>query len=53
MKTIIFKTFGTPEVLQVVERPDPAPKAGEVLIDIHATALNYSDLLQRRGTYVM
>ena len=53
MKTIIFKTFGTPEVLQVVERPAPTPKAGEVLINIHATALNYSDLLQRRGTYVM
>lgn len=53
MKTIIFKTFGTPEVLQVVERPAPAPNAGEVLINIHATALNYSDLLQRRGTYVM
>jgi putative PIG3 family NAD(P)H quinone oxidoreductase len=53
MKTIIFKTFGTPEVLQVVERPEPIAKAGEVLIDIHATALNYSDLLQRRGTYVM
>ena len=53
MKTIIFKTFGTPEVLQVVERPDPTPEAGEVLINIHATALNYSDLLQRRGTYVM
>jgi putative PIG3 family NAD(P)H quinone oxidoreductase len=53
MKTIIFKTFGTPEVLQMVERPDPTPEAGEVLINIHATALNYSDLLQRRGTYVM
>jgi len=53
MKTIIFKTFGTPEVLQMVERPAPVPKAGEVLINIHATALNYSDLLQRRGTYVM
>ncbi|MGV6395630.1 NAD(P)H-quinone oxidoreductase [Pseudomonas caspiana] len=53
MKTIIFKTFGTPEVLQLVERPEPTPKAGDVLIDIHATALNYSDLLQRRGTYVM
>lgn len=53
MKTIIFKTFGTPEVLQMVERPAPTPKAGEVLINIHATALNYSDLLQRRGTYVM
>jgi putative PIG3 family NAD(P)H quinone oxidoreductase len=53
MKTIIFNRTGPPDVLQMVERPEPAPKAGEVLIDIHASALNYSDLLQRRGTYVM
>jgi putative PIG3 family NAD(P)H quinone oxidoreductase len=53
MKTIIFNRTGPPDVLQIVERPEPAPKAGEVLIDIHASALNYSDLLQRRGTYVM
>ena len=33
------------------EVPDPAPKAGEVLIDIHATALNRADLLQREGAY--
>jgi putative PIG3 family NAD(P)H quinone oxidoreductase len=53
MKTIIFESFGPPEVLHRVERPTPQLRAGEVLIDIHASALNYSDLLQRRGTYVM
>ncbi len=29
----------------------PAPKENEVLIKIHAAALNRADLLQRRGTY--
>ncbi|WP_426119422.1 NAD(P)H-quinone oxidoreductase [Pseudomonas sp. DSP3-2-2] len=53
MKVVIFERFGDPEVLQLVERPAPIIKPGEVLIDIHATALNFSDLLQRRGTYVM
>jgi len=53
MKTVIFERFGDPDVLQLVERPTPGIKPGEVLIDIHATALNFSDLLQRRGTYVM
>lgn len=31
--------------------PDPVPIRGEVLIDIHATAINRADLLQRDGKY--
>jgi putative PIG3 family NAD(P)H quinone oxidoreductase len=53
MKVVIFERFGDPDVLQLVERPEAAARPGEVLIDVQATALNYSDLLQRRGTYVM
>jgi NADPH2:quinone reductase len=33
------------------EAPDPAPKANEVLIEVHAAALNRADLLQRAGQY--
>jgi NADPH2:quinone reductase len=33
------------------EVPDPLPKAGELLVDVHATALNRADLLQREGNY--
>ena len=33
------------------EVPDPKPQADEVLIDIHAAALNRADLLQRDGLY--
>ncbi len=33
------------------EVPDPAPKDGELLVDIHAAALNRADLLQREGNY--
>ncbi len=33
------------------EVPDPGVKAGEVLIEIHAAALNRADLLQRVGKY--
>jgi putative PIG3 family NAD(P)H quinone oxidoreductase len=42
---------GGPEVLSVGEVPDPRPAAGEVLIDVVATAVNRADLLQRRGSY--
>jgi NADPH2:quinone reductase len=31
--------------------PDPVPKAGELLVDVHAAALNRADLLQREGNY--
>ncbi len=33
------------------EVPDPVLKAGELLIDIHAAALNRADLMQRDGNY--
>jgi NADPH2:quinone reductase len=33
------------------EVPDPVPKAGELLVDVHAAALNRADLLQRAGNY--
>ena len=42
---------GGPEVLAWTEVPDPTPGPGEVLIDIHATAVNRPDLLQRAGHY--
>ena len=42
---------GGPEVLRWAERPDPQPGAGEVLIDVAASAVNRADLLQRQGFY--
>ncbi|XP_030644921.1 quinone oxidoreductase PIG3 [Chanos chanos] len=42
---------GGPEQLHLQTVPRPQPKHGEVLIRVHATALNRADLLQRRGLY--
>jgi len=42
---------GGPEVLQLTERPMPAPGAGEVLIEIAAAGVNRPDVLQRKGEY--
>jgi NADPH2:quinone reductase len=44
------------EVLQIGERPDPSPAAGEVRVRIHRSAVNPSDTKQRggaRGNVVM
>ena len=42
---------GGPEVLRAVERPDPVPGPGEVLIRVAAAGINRPDVLQRRGSY--
>ena len=42
---------GGPEVLTLVERPDPAPGTGDVLIRVAAAGVNRPDVLQRRGAY--
>jgi NADPH:quinone reductase len=42
---------GEPEVLKTVQRPDPVPGRGEVLIRVTAAGVNRPDVLQRRGNY--
>ncbi len=51
MRAIVITRPGDPEVLAVEDRPTPEPGTGEVLVRVHATALNRADLLQRRGAY--
>ena len=51
MRAVVLTEFGEPQVLRVTEVPMPVPAADEVLVRVHATALNRADLLQRRGLY--
>src|SRR5438876_7303112 len=51
MLAIEIRTPGDPEVLVPVERPRPAPAAGEVLIKVAAAGVNRPDVFQRRGRY--
>ncbi len=39
------------QALDWLDAPDPTPASDEVAIDIHATAVNRADLLQRSGNY--
>src|SRR5512144_835483 len=51
MRAIEISEFGPPDVLRLVDRPDPAAGPGEVLIEVAAAGVNRPDLMQREGRY--
>ena len=51
MQAAVVTEPGGPEVFQLQEVPEPVPGPDEVLVAVHATALNRADLLQRMGRY--
>src|SRR5947207_15498329 len=51
MRAVEISTPGPPEVMKAVERPDPVPAPGDVLIRVKAAGVNRPDVLQRRGAY--
>ena len=51
MRAVIVPEPGGPDALVVADLPDPTPGAGEVVIDIVASAVNKADTLQRQGFY--
>lgn len=51
MKAIEITACGTPEVLQLCDRPQPVPGADEVLIRVTVSGVNRPDVLQRMGLY--
>jgi putative PIG3 family NAD(P)H quinone oxidoreductase len=51
MYAITLSEFGGPENMKWTELADPEAGAGEVVIDVAATAVNRADLLQRQGNY--
>ncbi|KAB8190883.1 zinc-binding dehydrogenase [Nonomuraea phyllanthi] len=51
MHAIIVSAPGGPEVLEYVERPDPVPGEGEIVVDVAASGVNFIDVYHRSGAY--
>lgn len=49
MKVIGFTQPGSPDVLQAFDLPAPEPAPGEVLVRVHAAAVNPTDTAKRAG----
>jgi len=51
MRQVWITRHGGPQVLQLREAPDPEPNAGEVRVRVHASGVNFADILIRIGIY--
>jgi NADPH:quinone reductase len=51
VQALVVEEHGPLESLKLMERPDPVPGAGEVLVDVQAASINFPDLLVIGGTY--
>jgi len=49
MKAMVFTEFGDPDVLQVMDLPEPVPGPGQALIRVGAVGVNHFDLDIRAG----
>ncbi|QKJ85058.1 Quinone oxidoreductase [Paramixta manurensis] len=50
MKAIVMERVGGPAVMEYVDRPNPEPAAGQVLVQVHAAGVNFMDIGVRQGS---
>lgn len=53
MRAVVATAPGGPEVLQVVELPDPEPRPDEAVVAVAAAGVNFIDTYRRSGLYPM
>ena len=51
MRAVRCHAWGPPDSLVVDDLPTPVPKAGQVLLDVKAAAVNFPDVLMIQGKY--
>lgn len=52
MKAIQITQFGGPDVMQLVDLPDPVPSDAEELIEVSCIGINYADTHQTENSYL-
>lgn len=52
MRAVQVSEFGGPEVLELVELPDPEPADGQVVVSVARSGINFADTHQRRDEYL-
>jgi NADPH:quinone reductase len=51
MRAVVVTATGGPEVLELQDVPRPEPAAGQVLVRVGASGINFVDVYQRGGSY--
>lgn len=51
MRAAVLESTGGPETLQVTDVPEPMTAPGEEIVEVHAAAINFLDVLVRQGRY--
>src|SRR5215831_7507441 len=51
MRSVWITRTGPPEALEVRDAPDPVPAAGQALVRVHASGVNFADVMARLGLY--
>ncbi|MFY2861815.1 NADPH:quinone oxidoreductase family protein [Mycobacterium sp. THU-M104] len=51
MRAAVCRSYGAPEDLVVDELPDPVPGRGQLVVRVHAAAVNFPDVLLIAGKY--
>jgi NADPH:quinone reductase len=52
MKRVVVDHYGGPEVLEIIDEPDPRPGPGEALVRVLAAGVSFTDAQLRAGTYI-
>ncbi|HVN49856.1 MAG TPA: zinc-binding dehydrogenase [Acidimicrobiales bacterium] len=51
MRAVVVETFGGPEVLELQDVDDPVAPPGGYVVSVAAAAINFADVVERRGLY--
>jgi NADPH2:quinone reductase len=49
VRLIVCREYGPPETLRLEERPSPVAREGEVVVEVRAAGVNFTDLLATQG----